>query len=333
VRPHGESGHPRQQPDKPGGGWTPPAELPPPDSPGHPVARRRPERADRPESPDLEREQGQDRPPDAARRLGWLLGAPRYLLGLVAAAVVGVVVPAAIDWVSAHVGEPAAVVVLNEFGSGGGSMVSAYAVGRVLDPAAVQGLDPNEGPDDGVPIGPYEIRIAVTNRRADQVVVVGLRARVTERSAPIGETALIERPQGGGEIVPDIPLLLDLDSTPAEAQVASASNPNAVAPPADPARAFFGEQSTPIADGDTVIFSITARTASCTCAWVIELDLLVDGRLEQRVVGGEGGRFQTTAPQRGYRAGYEAKPGQSQRWEQLPPPEPCLAQCKPAGAP
>jgi hypothetical protein len=212
-------------------------------------------------------------------------------------------------------------------------MTSAYAVGRVLDPPVVQGLDSDEQPDGGVPIGPHKIRIAVTNRRAGQVVVVGLRARVIERSAPVRETALITRPQGGGGPVPDVPLILDLDSAPAEAQVASASDANAVAAPADPARAFFGEQSTPIASGESVIFSITARTASCTCAWVVELDLLVDGRLEKRVIGGERGRFQTTAPQRGYRAGYAAKPGQSPLWEQLPPPEPCLAQCKTAGAP
>jgi hypothetical protein len=307
----------------------PPAELSPPDSP---VPPPRPERPDRSESPDLGREQGQAPPPDstAPRRLGWLLAAPRYLLGLIAVAAVGVVVPAAIGWVSARFGEPAAVVVLSEFGAGGGGMESAYAVGQVLDPAAVHGLSPNERPDGGVPIGPHKIRIAVTNRRAGQVVVVGLRARVTERSAPIRETALIKRPQGGGP-VPDIPLLLDLDAAPAEARVASASKPNAAAAPGDPARAFFGEQSTPIAGGDTVIFSITARTASCTCVWVVELDLLVDGRLEKREIGGERGRFQTTAPQPAYQAVYEAKPDQPTRWEQLRPP--CLAQCKTAGAP
>jgi hypothetical protein len=82
--------------------------------------RQRPDRPDRPESPDLgsEQGQGQTRTADSGRRLGWLLGAPRYLLGLIAAAAVGVVVPAAIDWVSAHFGEPAAVVVLSEFGTG-----------------------------------------------------------------------------------------------------------------------------------------------------------------------------------------------------------------------
>jgi hypothetical protein len=251
------------------------------------------------------------------------------VLGLIAAAIVGVLVPAGIDWVSARLGEPAAVAVLSERGGGGGGLESAYAVRQALDAATIEDLVPGEPPDGGVPIGPHEVRVAVTNRRAGQVVVVGMRARVTERSAPISETAVVVRPQGTGGPVPDIPLILDLDAIPAEARVASSVDSDAPASPSDPATAFFGEQSTPIAGGETVIFSITARTASCTCTWVIVLDLLVDGHLEERVIEGEYGGFRTTAPQRKYQAGFEAKPGQSPQWAPLSG-NLCLAQCRTA---
>jgi hypothetical protein len=293
VGPHGEVAPPDRPSGPAGEGWTPPEKPAPATSAPPPLADQQP--ADKPAS-------------ERATEPSWLLRAPRYLLGLVAAAIVGVAVPAAIDRGAALFGEPTAVAVLSERGLGGGGLESAYAVPQVLDDAAIDEVAAVDSADDSVAIGPHRVRVAVTNRSAHQVVVVGMRARVTQRGAPIDGTLLIRRLQGGGLPEPDIPLAIDLDAAAAVARVAD---------PSGPAAAFFGEQSAPIDTGDSVIFAVTARTAKCTCAWGIVLSLLVDGRLEERVIEGADGPLRTTAPLDDYRAGYEQQPGQTHQWAPL----------------
>lgn len=124
------------------------------------------------------------------------------------------------------------------------------------------------------------------------VVVTGLRVKVLERKPPLTGTVLSTQ---CGEPVHSHYAEVDLDREqpvgfPGALDPDTAAELSARGLRVDPIRFPYSVSST-----QPEVFTVVARTASCDCTWVIELDWSAGGRSGVQTVGYNGKPFRTTS--------------------------------------
>ena len=243
--------------------------------------------------------------PVAPIRPPWDSQGGRYVIGLVAAALIGVAVPGIVDWLTTRFSAPIAVTLLpvEENPQTGWARV----LPADFDPAGP--VDPTVGQR----YWRHQFRIAVTNRRAGSVTVVGFRTRVSPVPAADG-TLFIQVAEGvGGGEEPDLPVALELDEpTP----VARAFKDHVVGDP------IFTTATVNVDAGQTKVFAVDAHS-SRDVSWSIVLTLLIDGERTEQVVQDEDGPFRLLGNPDRLRHAY-AWDFKAHRWATVPPGAACL---------
>jgi hypothetical protein len=137
----------------------------------------------------------------------------------------------------------------------------------------------------GVPAQSTFLRLVLQGKESNAVLLSSMRARIVERRAPLVGTPLICGGAAGGA---DIHFIhLDLDKRPALGVHAELDDTMQVV-----ARKPFGFT---LKRNETEVFDIWAITEKCYCKWVIELELVVNGRQAVKTVTNSGRPFATTA--------------------------------------
>jgi hypothetical protein len=128
------------------------------------------------------------------------------------------------------------------------------------------------------------LRLVLQGRQSNAVLVSSLRARIVQRRAPLAGTPLVCPSAGGAEIRF---VRLDLDKSPAAGVYAELTE--------DMSMVRRKPVAFTLKKNETEVFDVWASTTQCYCKWVIELDLVVNGRHAVKTVTNRGQPFQTTA--------------------------------------
>jgi hypothetical protein len=136
----------------------------------------------------------------------------------------------------------------------------------------------------GVPAEDTYLRLVLQGKHSAAVLVSSLRARIVQRRAPLAGTPLVCPSAGAAEVRF---VQLDLDKRPAVGVYAELTENMSVV------------RRKPVAftlkENETEVFDIWASTKHCYCKWIMELDLVVNGRQVVKTVTNNGEPFQTTA--------------------------------------
>jgi hypothetical protein len=136
-----------------------------------------------------------------------------------------------------------------------------------------------------VPAQSTFLRLVLQGKQSNAVLLSSMRARIVERRAALAGTPLVCGAAAGAA---DIHFIhLDLDKQPAVGVHAELTDTMQVV-----ARKPFGFT---LKKNETEVFDIWAVTEKCYCKWVIEFELVVNGRQAVKTVTNNGQPFQTTA--------------------------------------
>lgn len=137
----------------------------------------------------------------------------------------------------------------------------------------------------GVPAQSTFLRLVLQGKGSNAVLLSSMRARIVERRAPLAGIPLVCGEAAGAADIHFI--YLDLDKRPALGVHADLNDSMQVV-----RRKSFGFT---LKKNETEVFDIWAVTKDCHCKWVIELDLVVNGRKAAKTITNKGQAFQTTA--------------------------------------
>jgi hypothetical protein len=129
------------------------------------------------------------------------------------------------------------------------------------------------------------LRLVLQGKESNAVLLSSMRARIVERRAPLTGIPMVCGAAAGAADIHFI--YLDLDKRPALGVHADLNDSMQVV-----RRKPFGFT---LKKNETEVFDIWAVTEDCHCKWVIELDLVVNGRRAVKTVTNKGQPFQTTA--------------------------------------
>ena len=128
-----------------------------------------------------------------------------------------------------------------------------------------------------VPGGETNIRLVVQGG-SEETLIGGIRARIIEREPPLTGTGLTCPTQAGVQIRQ---VLIDLDEPNPSGRLLEEGK--------------FRPVAFTVADNETEVFDITAKTEECYCTWVLELVTTQGGDEEVVVVPEDETPFETTA--------------------------------------
>jgi hypothetical protein len=137
----------------------------------------------------------------------------------------------------------------------------------------------------GTDVGVSHIKLVVTGRRNNPVLITGMRAHVLRRDEPLQQTLF----WGASEGVADtINLGFNLDEVNPVARRIAADLESLEEP-------YFANHAVTVGKGEQLVFNIVARTQRCDCLWEIVLDMVVDGKAVTMTVKDDAEPFRVTA--------------------------------------
>lgn len=145
-------------------------------------------------------------------------------------------------------------------------------------------MDPWLAQNEAVDAGRSRLKIAVEGLNRSPVLIQTMRARIVSRERPISGSVLTCATEG---VLPAVEVGFNLDEASPVAR--ALKKDGSLGSP------YFESAGLTVAEGEHVILAITAFAEGCFCKWVIELDVLVDGKQETLIVDDGGRPFETTA--------------------------------------
>ncbi|MGW1544686.1 helix-turn-helix domain-containing protein [Streptomyces sp. NPDC002309] len=157
---------------------------------------------------------------------------------------------------------------------------------RVPPPPAPQDAGQWAATQDAVHGRETNIRVSVQGRTSTAVVLEALRVRVVGRADPVPGTAYAMDQGCGGALTPRH-FAVDLD---ADRPLARAMPGNDAGDPIPAVRMPYR-----VSAEDPEVLLVNARTATCDCAWYLELDWSSQGRSGTLRIDDDGRPFRTTS--------------------------------------
>jgi hypothetical protein len=137
----------------------------------------------------------------------------------------------------------------------------------------------------GIDVGVSHIKLVVTGRRNQPVVITGMNAHVLRRAEPLRKTLFWGASEGSADTI-NVGFNLD-EVNPIARRVAE--DLESLAEP------YFANHAVTVAKGEQLVFNIVARTDRCDCLWEIVLNMVVDGKAITMTVRDTTEPFRVTA--------------------------------------
>lgn len=225
---------------------------------------------------------------DAPKQSWWqrLLSGPTFVAVALITALAGVAAPGMWNIVR-DAFRPPVLVWVGPYGGPVGNNSSALP--EVVDPAQVN-------PDllrRSAPVGVHGTTVTVEGAQARQVLITNMRARILSRGPNFTGTLLNDPPQGS---VSAEQIIFNLDESSPVARHPEAAHHGAP---------YFAEKATQLTDGELAIFKIQTRSQRFQYRWVIDIDMVVDGKPQTYTAKPEGRPFEMTGSGHQYGVTFE----------------------------
>ncbi|MGP4015638.1 hypothetical protein [Saccharopolyspora sp. 5N708] len=209
-----------------------------------------------------------------------LLSGPAFVITALVAALAGVVAP--LVWNAARdVSRPPVLVWASSDGGRVGDLnFASPEVLSAADPATPYEFF--EGTGRGTKAGVQGSTVTIEGARSRDIVITNMRARVLSREPNITGTLFCAGQQG------DLPADLigfDLDEPRPTARVLDGDRLG---------EPFFAAKAKQLADGETAVFQIESRATGGHYRWVLEIDMVIDGKPQTHDVQPTSGPFEIT---------------------------------------
>jgi hypothetical protein len=138
-------------------------------------------------------------------------------------------------------------------------------------------------------VGVHGTTVTIEGARSRDVVITNMRARILSREPNISGTLFCIRPQG--DISADR-VGFDLDEFRPSARVLDGRQLGG---------SYFADRAVQLADGETVVFQVESRAAKGHYRWVIDVDMVIDGKAQTYTAKPADGEFEISglSPQYG----------------------------------
>ncbi|MGW3469332.1 hypothetical protein ACWDKQ_12855 [Saccharopolyspora sp. NPDC000995] len=225
-------------------------------------------------------------PAPPPRRRWWqrLLRGPAFVVVGLVAALTGIAAPAL--WNAARDASRPPVLVWAS--SDGGQLDDhSYALPEVVPRqqaaeigAPEQFLSDSPALRRSVKVGVHGTTVTIEGARSRDVVITNMHARILSREPNIDGTLFCIPPQGG---LPAEKIGFDLDEFHPLARVLDGGKLGGP---------YFADQAQQLADGETVVFQVESRAARGHYRWVIDVDLVIDGKPQTYTAKPADGEFE-----------------------------------------
>ncbi|SDW16255.1 hypothetical protein SAMN05216215_1001333 [Saccharopolyspora shandongensis] len=175
----------------------------------------------------------------------------------------------------------------------------SHAFAAVIPPERVAELGPvGDYPSGGPPaLGAVKLeqlgtKITVEGASSRNVVITDMRARILAREPNLSGTIACIRAEGGG---PTIRVGIDLDELDPTARVIEGR---------ELGERYFADNAITLADGETVVFQVEVRAGKAHYTWVLELDVVIDGKAQTIEVRPRDGPYEITGRADRYRSAF-----------------------------
>jgi hypothetical protein len=247
------------------------------------------------------------------RTLKRLASGPRIYLTAAIMATVALVVPTAFSYFKDHIG-PDVRIVATEDDSGVPDFSSALPQALATTSAAASAAP------KAIKVGVQGVKLAIYGNRSTSLVIVGMSAHIFRRSPALSGTLLSAKNQGGG----NIQIGFNLGSQYPVARVAQNG--------AGLVDTYFSEESEALTRGQPTIFQVVAYPERYTYYWGINVQLLVNGRRETKIVQDSNGPFKLTGYATHYKDVYVYEMGNNNGWKATDPTNFCRSLNSPCKA-